>query len=382
MQGTLQGTAPTMPVQITTGRPNVHYLHRLLPTFARRSSSRRRGQSLVEFAIVLPVLLLLVAGAIDLGRVYFSAIALENAVKEGAFFGGREPECATDAGATCDDPGNVRARVEIELDGRTISNFQAKCFAPGTPVFTGPGKALADCEDGDLYYVRAQTPFDLITPIMSNIVGNTITLTSNASAVVVTSFQRGSATIVFPTPAPTATPPPGSCTVPDFTLGPTRLGNAATVWSVNAGFVAGNLTKIGPNGQDVTWQSVPPGTQGNCNTQTITVSDTPQATPTPAPTATPTPAPTATPTPAPVPTPTPIPTASPSPTATPAPQCTVPSMKNVEVTVAQARWTQAGFIASNFTATRPPDDDYKVKTQSIADGIVRPCLTTTITVGG
>jgi len=355
----------------------VRHLHHFASLLAFARGSRRRGQSLVEFALILPVLLLLVLGAMDLGRAYFTSISLENAVKEGAFFGSRAPTCATDATVDCDDPGNVEARVEIELDGHTVSSFQAKCFAAGTTVFTGPGKALVDCVDGDLYYVRAQSPFALITPIMSNIVGNSITLTSDASAVVVTSFEHGTGNVVFPTPGPTGVPPPGTCTVPNFSLGPTKLGDAATVWSVNAGFVAGNLTAIGPNGQNASWQSVAAGTVALCLTQTITVSNSPQATPTPSPSPTPTPAPTPTP-----PGPTPTPTATPvgSPTPSPAAQCTVPKLTTFIVTVAQARWTQAGFTAANYIVDRPPSSDYTVGSQSIPLGSLRPCLTTSITV--
>lgn len=355
-------------------------IHQIISRLPLLGHSSRPAQSIVEFALILPVLLLLVAGAIDLGRAYFTVVSLENAVKEGAFFGARDPECATDATIDCDDPRNVRARVEAELDGIALTTFQAKCFDPGTTVFTGPGKALADCEDGDLYYVRTQVPFGLITPIMADIVGNSITLTSEASSVVLTSFEPGGVPVVFPTPTATPVPEPGTCTVPDFTLGPTRLGDAATVWSVDAGFEASNLTKIGPNGQDTTWQSVAPGTVGVCLTQTITVSNAPQATPTPAPTATPTPAPTATPTPGPTATPAPTATPSLAPTPTPAAQCTVPTMTGVKITVAQGRWSTAGFNPSNFTAVRPPNNDYDVASQSLAAGAVRPCLTTTVSV--
>ena len=149
-----------------------------------------RGQSFVEFALLLPVMLVLVLGTVDLGRAYFSSVALENAVKEGAFFGAREPECATTT-ADCVDPHNVESRVEVELNGLTLQSFVAKCFAPGTTVFTGAGKALADCEDGDLYYVASKTPFTLVTPLISSLVGGTLTLSSSSTAVVVTSFETG-----------------------------------------------------------------------------------------------------------------------------------------------------------------------------------------------
>lgn len=349
-----------------------------IPIARRWSRPDHRGQSLVELAVVLPVLLLLVVGAIDLGRAYFSAINLENAVKEGAFFGARSPECATDTGGICADPANVEARVDIELDSVGKTLFEAKCFAPGTTVFTGAGKALADCEDGDLYYVRTQVPFSLVTPLISNIVGSTITLGADATAVVLTSFEQLGGSVTFPSASPAPTPPPGTCTVPDFTLGPTKIGDAQDVWVNSAGFNAANLTKIGPNGQNITWQSVPPGTVGICTSQTITVSNTPQATPTPVPTPTPTPVPTPTPAATPISTPTPTPVATPTPT--PAAQCTVPTMTGVRITVAQARWTQAGFTAANFSATRPPNSDYTVGSQSLSAGLIRPCLTTTVTV--
>ena len=45
---------------------------------------RERGQSLVEFALVLPILLMLLCGIIDFGWVYYNQIALSNAAREGA----------------------------------------------------------------------------------------------------------------------------------------------------------------------------------------------------------------------------------------------------------------------------------------------------------
>jgi Flp pilus assembly protein TadG len=44
----------------------------------------RRGQSLTEFALVLPVLLLLFAGSLDLGRAYYYGIAATGAARDGA----------------------------------------------------------------------------------------------------------------------------------------------------------------------------------------------------------------------------------------------------------------------------------------------------------
>ena len=45
---------------------------------------RPRGQALVEFAIALPILILLVAGVLELGRGYAVAVATSDAARDGA----------------------------------------------------------------------------------------------------------------------------------------------------------------------------------------------------------------------------------------------------------------------------------------------------------
>src|ERR1700686_6717 len=45
---------------------------------------RTRGQALVGFAITLPIIVLLVAGVLELGRGYTFAVATSNAARDGA----------------------------------------------------------------------------------------------------------------------------------------------------------------------------------------------------------------------------------------------------------------------------------------------------------
>jgi Flp pilus assembly protein TadG len=52
-----------------------------------RSGHLSRGQSLTEFALVLPLLLLLVVAVADFGRLYTSLIAVESAAREAADYG-------------------------------------------------------------------------------------------------------------------------------------------------------------------------------------------------------------------------------------------------------------------------------------------------------
>src|SRR5438105_9337329 len=49
-----------------------------------RLSYSRRGQAIVETALLLPLLMLLVMGSADLGRVFYYSIAVTNAAREAA----------------------------------------------------------------------------------------------------------------------------------------------------------------------------------------------------------------------------------------------------------------------------------------------------------
>jgi Flp pilus assembly protein TadG len=47
----------------------------------------RKGQSMVELAIALPLLVLIMFGVLDLGRAFFGLITIHNAAREGARYG-------------------------------------------------------------------------------------------------------------------------------------------------------------------------------------------------------------------------------------------------------------------------------------------------------
>jgi len=50
----------------------------------KRRRKSESGQALVEFALVLPILLILLCGIIDFGWIYYNQISLSNAAREGA----------------------------------------------------------------------------------------------------------------------------------------------------------------------------------------------------------------------------------------------------------------------------------------------------------
>lgn len=53
---------------------------------------KRQGQSVVELALAMPVMLLLMLGTIDVARVFFDYVQMRNAAIEGATYAARNPE--------------------------------------------------------------------------------------------------------------------------------------------------------------------------------------------------------------------------------------------------------------------------------------------------
>ena len=60
-------------------------------TDKRPTKRSERGQSLTEMAMSLVILLLLVGGIVDLGRAFFTFMALRDSVQEGALYGSINP---------------------------------------------------------------------------------------------------------------------------------------------------------------------------------------------------------------------------------------------------------------------------------------------------
>ena len=77
---------------------------------------KARGQSLVEFAIILPVLLLVILGAMDFARLFTTKIVLTNAAREGASYLSNHPADFANAYGAIDTE-----MQDIVLDGKNIT---------------------------------------------------------------------------------------------------------------------------------------------------------------------------------------------------------------------------------------------------------------------
>jgi PKD repeat protein/Flp pilus assembly protein TadG len=303
----------------------------------QRTTHRSTGQSLVEFGLLLPVLLMIVLVAVDFGRIYFTTIQLANAVREAANYGAQYPDQTTGMLAKANLERNVQSQGG-QQNTLTTSNMTVSCkTAAGSsmscsdaPGGTGAGNTLS---------VTLTEPFTFITPLVNNLFGG-LNITSTATATVIgyapdasTSNPNGCDPPSTPVLTLTATglavvidpagslPDSGVCAISgynyDFGDGQTGVGGTVPTnhTFASAGSYTITLTVTNQGGEASVSKAitVPPATPTPTATATPTGSPTP--TPTGAPTPTPTAAPTATPTPTPTSAPTPTPT--PTPTATP-----------------------------------------------------------------
>ena len=143
------------------------------------SGHGEKGQSLVEMAIMMVVLLTILSGVVDLGRVYFTYLALQHAAGEGATYGSMFPTRhyprPCDGGRFCpesaDDPNNVVYRVQHENPSRLV-----EWAGITVTVSLEDESTLA----GDSITVVVEYEYEVMTPVVEAIAGPTITLRATA----------------------------------------------------------------------------------------------------------------------------------------------------------------------------------------------------------
>ena len=139
-----------------------------------------RGQSLVEMALGFTVLIVLVSGLLDLGRAYFTFVALEDGAGEAALYLAINPTCRTDADGTgeCANPNNADYRARHS--GGALVDWTDTTRAR---IFIDPvGGATYPYELGDTIEVRIEYDFELLMPFIIEIAGGSSTLTLTAHA--------------------------------------------------------------------------------------------------------------------------------------------------------------------------------------------------------
>jgi hypothetical protein len=138
----------------------------------RRSRNRTGGQALVEFALVIPLFLLMLVAIFDLGRAVFAYNTLTNAAREGARFAivnQYKPSIIQRAK-------DQTAITELNAPNVDVYFYQVK--NDGSPDTSKPCALVAV---GCLAVVTFESTYQPITPIISNILfKNGVTFTARS----------------------------------------------------------------------------------------------------------------------------------------------------------------------------------------------------------
>ncbi len=166
-----------------------------------RNRSGSRGQTLVEFALVVPVFLLMLFGVIDIGRFVYTDSVLSQAAREGARLAAVEaghigwttaddPGCGSAGGPVC--PANLAAlKADLQTAVNrmaaglgTITNIWVSCDAPGaaptgnwtteTACTAGHWDAPGTGQTGNLISVHVRYTFTTLTPLVSQLIGGSV----------------------------------------------------------------------------------------------------------------------------------------------------------------------------------------------------------------
>jgi Flp pilus assembly protein TadG len=106
---------------------------------------RERGQDLIEYALVLPIMLLILMSILDLGRVVYVYSSLHNSVRDGARYGIINPT----------DAAGIEALVRTKAVGLDPIDLTVVVVRP----------------DLQTVRVRATYQFAVVSPIVSVLVG-------------------------------------------------------------------------------------------------------------------------------------------------------------------------------------------------------------------
>jgi Flp pilus assembly protein TadG len=147
----------------------------------QKFSQSERGQSLVELAITLPILVLLLLGTLDFGMAIFSYSMLRDAAQEGAFYGSFNPSNIAEIENRAR---NISPRAEDEI-------FSSPVQLRDTDLIKVSVRALGNycqgAENGvaNSIQVNVSYKYPLLMPFIGRLIGsNTIPLTGTATNVI------------------------------------------------------------------------------------------------------------------------------------------------------------------------------------------------------
>jgi Flp pilus assembly protein TadG len=142
----------------------------LLARIRRKLAIQERGQTVVELALVMPLLALLVVGLFDFTMAVSRSAQLTSAVQEGAAYGRRSPS----------DTSGIRTHVKQEGPGLNLTdaNIVVSCFT----ALTTTTKSCTSATFGDSVRVQATYHYAPITQRMVTFMGASTSIVQSATS--------------------------------------------------------------------------------------------------------------------------------------------------------------------------------------------------------
>ncbi|MEO6797344.1 MAG: TadE family protein [Candidatus Dormibacter sp.] len=137
-------------------------------------SRKSRAQSLVEFALILPVVAMLFLGAVDLTRAFYYYIVLENATREGARVLIDYPYQFDDSAACAAVVREAQSYVTLSCSGASPTiTISPAVDLTANPPHRVPGRKPVT--------VTATMTFSPITIMLQQLIGSPITIRASTT---------------------------------------------------------------------------------------------------------------------------------------------------------------------------------------------------------
>ena len=146
-----------------------------------------RGQSLVELAISITVLVFLLSGAVEFGMMFFQYIQLRDAAQEGALYGSLLPADASGIDARARGASSSPVNLSIAYSDPVGVKVDIAYFAGST---TTPKSVSAVCP-GDGIKVTLTYKHKVFMPFIAPITGPYRTLTASVTDTILNSPTTG-----------------------------------------------------------------------------------------------------------------------------------------------------------------------------------------------
>ena len=141
----------------------------------RRATSRVKGQAVVETALLSLLLALLLAGALDFGRAYYTAVVVSNMAAEGAAYASLNPDYDLNfpTAETCSRLGvetykNIQDRVRLVAKERGLvikrEDRDSVVTVISTPGYSDPTSCVNRCFGRNISVKVTYSLSDLFLP--------------------------------------------------------------------------------------------------------------------------------------------------------------------------------------------------------------------------